>query len=407
MSIAVNGIPFEDLLTPPFDCDHCGPTWHVGSQCPNKNSFRPSVRDYPLTEELVRLATTKENEVWFGCEDEPNLRVRLKKSGSKSYYFVTRHYLQENQNSNIIQYWGSKKHRRFLLGKCSDLTLEQAKREVRRITQNVDFPSDFSRKLSKSITTIEAIEEFYTEKGIKQSRKGWPLRVKNLFNQYVIPHLGSDLIRIVRSDRWLLMVKKATADKETRGRDLHKALKTFLYWASRRQLIYGNPLAQTAHFAIPVYERVWIKPEAARSIYNAAQNLGYPWSAMIALIMTTGETLETVRHIEGRHIDWETGIWTVSHRKSEWQPAKKITLQSGILELLFPHRNPDLLFKSRQLSVRRGQQKYYNRNPINLHTGVLDHLKSASGDTSWRIKDLRSCAQSFLIIEPPEEEIDL
>jgi len=163
---------------------------------------------------------------------------------------------------------------------------------------------------------------------------------------------------------------------------------TFLYWAVERDLIDANPLARMKSPTPPVREPIRLLPSELRSIYDAAQKLGAPWSVMVGLTMITGEAIEDIRHLRDRDIDWTSQTWTV-----EWRGApsafssrlRTIRLRPEVLALLARYRDTKgYFFQSPRSLLSR---------PINFYAEVIERLKEQSGvNSDWGIKDIRAKA---------------
>ncbi|MBW7909505.1 MAG: DUF4102 domain-containing protein [Kiritimatiellae bacterium] len=323
-----------------------------------------------LTDELVQSASPGNSEAWWRDTENWHLALRIRPTGGKSWYFIP-HRGEDG--------------RRERLGSASDYTVAEARKKADQTVYRLESERPGPR-LRRDMRISRAVAEYFKEHSPSDS--DWFKTVESLFNRYLVPRHSDQMLVGMSKAQWLLMVEKASFERPSRGVRLHKALVTFLYWAVERDLIDANPLARTRAPTPPVKEPVRLLPSELRSIYDAAQKLGAPWSVMVGLTMITGEAIEDIRHLRDRDIDWTSQTWTV-----EWRSApsafssrlRTIRLRAEVLALLARYRDTKgYFFQSPRSLLPR---------PINFYTEVIERLKEQSGvNSDWGIKDLRGKA---------------
>lgn len=323
-----------------------------------------------LTDELVQSASPGNSEAWWRDTENWHLALRIRPTGGKSWYFIP-HRGEDG--------------RRERLGSASDYTVAEARKKADWTAYRLESERPRPR-LRRDMRISRAVAEYFKEH--PPSDSDWFKTVESLFNRYLVPRYGDQMLLGLLKAQWLLMVEKASFERPSRGVRLHKALVTFLYWAVERDLIDANPLARMKSPTPPVREPIRLLPSELRSIYDAAQELGAPWSVMVGLTMITGEAIEDIRHLRDRDIDWEACTWTV-----EWRGApsafpsrlRAIPLRAEALALLAPYQaTKGYVFQSPRALLPR---------PINFYAEVVERLKERSGvNSDWCIKDLRGKA---------------
>lgn len=323
-----------------------------------------------FTDELVQSALTGNREAWWRDTENWHLALRIRPTGGKSWYFIP-HRGEDG--------------RRERLGSASDYTVAEARKKADWTAYRLQSERPGPR-LRRDMRISRAVAEYFKEHSPSDS--DWFKTVESLFNRYLVPRYGDQMLIGVPKAQWILMVEKASFERPSRGIRLHKALVTFLYWAVERDLIDANPLARMKSPTPPVREPIRLLPSELRSIYDAAQELGPPWSVMVGLTMITGEAIEDIRHLRDRDVDWTSQTWTV-----EWRSApsafssrlRTIRLRAEVLALLARYRNTKgYFFQSPRSLLPR---------PINFYTEVIERLKEQSGvNSDWSIKDLRGKA---------------
>ncbi len=334
-----------------------------------------------LTNELVQSALPGDREAWWRDTENWHLALRIRPSGGKSWY-----YLPDRGDDG----------RREYLGSVSDYTVEEARKKTDWTAYRLEGGRP-RPKLRRDMRVSQVLAEYFKE--YPPSDRDWFKTVERLFNRYLVPRYGDQILIGIRKAQWILMAEKASFERPSRGVGLHKALVTFLNWAVCRDLIDANPLGRTKPPIPPARTPVRLSPSELRSIYDAAQELGAPWSGMVGLTMITGEAIEDIRHLCGRDIDWRNGTWTVESigASSQFLTAlRTIPLRAEALTLLAPYRNAKgYFFQSPRSLLPR---------PINFYAEVIERLKDKSEVKSdWGIKDLRGKA-TWLLREDSEAE---
>lgn len=323
-----------------------------------------------LTDELVQSALPGDREAWWRDTGNWRLALRVRPTGGKSWYFIP----DRGEDG-----------RRERLGSASDYTVAEARKKADRTAYRLESERP-RRRLRRDMLISRVVGEYFKEHPPCDS--DWFKTVESLFNRYLVPRYGDQILVGVPKAQWLLMVEKASFERASRGVGLHKALVTFLYWAVERDLIDANPLARTRAPTPPVREPFRLLPSELRSIYDAAQELGAPWSVMVGLTMITGEAIEDIRHLRDRDIDWKACTWTVEWRGTPSAFSSRlrtIPLRAEALALLVSYRDTKGYFFQSPRSL--------HPRPINFYAEVIERLKERSGvNSDWSIKDLRGKA---------------
>jgi integrase len=295
------------------------------------------------------------------------LALRLRRTGGKSFYFLDR-------------------GRRERLGRAADYTVAEARKKAEWAIGEFNFEK-LPAKLRRSMRIEQAASEYLKQRPMGSS--DWFKTVESLFSKHLIPRFGSRPLASVRKDQWLLLIEKTALEQRSRGVNLHKSLRSFLSWAVQHGLIEANPLAKTSLdlIRLPFHRKCPIKIDDLCAIYDAAQKLGYPWGAMVGLVILTGEGIEIVRQLRRRDIDFQHHTWTVTnHGRVGRRPYMRVlSLPAAAMDLLAPYQKTDgYLFPSPRKS---------NLTPINFHIEIVEKLRAMSSVRgNWRMRDIKEGA---------------
>lgn len=317
-----------------------------------------------LTDENVRAAIPALQECWVHDVICPALRLRVHPTGGKSYY-VQRSEIEDAGSG------------REFLGDASEFTIAQAREKVRWRAMGV-YLSTPRKKYRRDMRINEVLEKYFQE--YPPERSVWFRTTKTLFYKYIAPRYGDYFLAGIHKERWLTLIETAALDLPSRGINLHKGLRSFLNWSITRGLLQTNALSRTK-VELPIFE-VPPNPKSLSvdnlcDIFRAAQDLGEPWSTMVALFVLTGEAMEHVRHVANGNIDWDTNIWTPERRAA---PKWTVQLSPEAVKLLAPYRDrKNYFFQSPRSAL-----------PINFYTEIIEQLRTKTWiPWEWTIRDIR------------------
>lgn len=383
MGVAPGGMPYIDddpVLSVRADHDAWGDAdeFYEPIPRPRVNGSRQGYLHF--TDELVQSALPSDREAWWRDTENWRLALRIRPTGGKSWYFIP----DRGENG-----------RRERLGSASDYTVTEARKKADWTAYRFQTERP-NRRLRRDLRVIQVVAEYFKER--RPSDSDWFKTVESLFNRYLLPRYADDILLGIRKEQWVLMVEKAAFERASRGVGLHKALVTFLNWAAKRDLIDANPIARTHPPTPPFRIPVHLSPFELHSIYDAAQELGAPWSVMVGLTMITGEAIEDIRHLRDRDIDWDAWTWTVEWRGARFaspSPLRTVKLQPAALALLAPYRPTKGYFFQSPRSL--------HPKPINFYAEIIERLKEGSDVKSdWGMKDIKG--RAVWLVHKGEEE---
>lgn len=368
-----HGIPFVDAANIANGIRHPDEVLNL-SDGPAKSKrishIKGSIERFPLTDHFVQTLQVGEKENIIGDSQNCHLVLRTRPTGSKTWYFNPGRDGGKRQRIGTIAEY-SAAEARIKAGWIHAEREQSYKRPVRR--------------LPIETTLTEAAQKYFKQD--MATCKGRP----GLFKKYLLLENGDRALSKLEPRVWFLAVDKAGFDNSSRAHQLHTTLKAFLFWSSERGLVKSNPLARTSPPFPLKYEPAPLCETDVRAIYDAAQNIGWPWSALFGLTMLTGQPMEYVRHIQNTDIDWNNGIWLAAHGENpdhRPKPSRSSSLGSRALALLEPGRtSKGYIFQSVRTPLSQ---------PIHVYSEIISRIKHLSGvDIHWRIKDIRGRLKSF------------
>ena len=170
--------------------------------------------------------------------------------------------------------------------------------------------------------------------------------------------------------------------RESRARALHAALSVMFGWLVERRRLKANPMALLSAPAAPRARERTLSDEEVCRFWRAAGEVSTPFSAVLRLLLLTGQRLNEVAGMRREEVDLENGVWRIPGERTKNHRAHAITLAPiarAIVERAAERATGDLLFTTTQTSPISGWSKVKGRLDARMGEGI----------PPWRLHDLR------------------
>ena len=321
----------------------------------------------------------------------PGLVMRVSQGGSKTW---------------LLRYRASGSHRRFKLGTYPALSLAEARKEATKARARVlgghdpQRERDKARAAAKPLALGEAITE-YDKRHLQSLNSG--AIVRRQLEMYLKPALGRlPLVDVTRGDV-LRAIDAVPQPGAANG--AFKAARSLFNWAVSRDYLTSNPLAgvKMPH-KLKARERALSDAEM-RTVWAAADRMGYPFGAYVKLLALTGQRRSEVARMKRAEIDG--GIWTIPRENTKNDRTQMVPLSPAALAVLddMPKFKGPHMFTSGD-----------GKKPISGFAKAKQRLDSIAARlvaegyapvASWRLHDLRrTVATGMAADETPPHVIE-
>ncbi len=334
--------------------------------------------------------------------DRPKLAVRLRPSG-RSY---------------ILMLWDRERRCKVTrtLGKCSDITPEQARAQADRIIGKVAEGEDIRRERAAGTPLAELVKAWHEAKE-KRNRTADEMRDKALdylgsletkpagevtredigtVHHHIATKGRRRVKRRVGDELRLVEVGKvgipATADKWL-------AIMSSVYgWAQAKGLVADNPCKGI--------QKAFNAKEASRSTYLQGEPLLRFWKALEAdpdadvrdallVMLYTGQRKGNVLSMKWDHVDLAAGLWSIPAEQTKQQKMQTNALGSQAAEIL-ARRYGDASTPWVFPASRTGADGTVGHMTETRPRDAWERITKAAGIEGTRIHDLRHTAGSWL-----------
>jgi integrase len=158
-------------------------------------------------------------------------------------------------------------------------------------------------------------------------------------------------------------------------------------WCLERGIVDTSPVANSK---APAKERSRdrvLEDEELAAIWSACDGLGWPWWALVRLLIVTGQRRDEVAHMAWPDLDLERRLWTLPRELTKADRAHEVPLSELAVEILagMPRLGDRLVFPA---------NRHGSRNPVSGFSGMKRRLDTLCRVTGWRLHDLRRTAAS-------------
>jgi integrase len=253
--------------------------------------------------------------------------------------------------------------------------------------------------------SVEAVVAEFVEKHVRRSNK--PSTAKEyerlLAKEIVEPWRGRRLSEVARRDVNMLLDDIVDRGAPIAANRILAILRKFCRWAVAREIIEHSPCdGVMARSAETPRERV-LDDREVRLIWKAADTLGWPYGAIVRLLLLTGQRRGEVVGMRWDEVDLEKRLWSLPASRTKNKRPHALPLSSAAIDILtsLPRIENDggLVFPAR---ASRGE----NAGPVSAHSKAkarLDHaiaeISASEGSArpaQWGFHDLRRSTASGL-----------
>jgi integrase len=171
------------------------------------------------------------------------------------------------------------------------------------------------------------------------------------------------------------------------------AIKTFLNWCVARDILAVSP-CQGIKPPTPEKSRDRVLDDAELvRVWKAAGKIGYPFGAMVRLLIATGQRRDEVAQIQWQEIDFDKRLWTLARERTKNDTAHEVPINDIVLDILntIP-RHDGYVFSTNGGSTPSSNYSQNKRRLDSLLPGLPD----------WRLHDLRrTCATGLAKLGVP------
>lgn len=308
--------------------------------------------------------------------DVPGLRVRVGKSGAKTF---------------ILRKRAAGKIKNITVGRYGPrFGLADARKKARALVSDLEAgkaPPTPQRRSQATTGTIRALlPAFLASKEHLRSHR----EIKRILEGYVLPALGDRFADSVTRAEITALVDSIAAKAPVQARAVHAQLSSFYSWAMPRlDRLDANPCRDAGRPTKPAARDRVLSDEEVRALWLAAEEAGSPWGPAIKLLLLTGARRSEVFEADRAEFDLKAEQWTVPAARAKNGVPHIIPLSQAavsIVKAIPPVENSPKLFPARG-NLENGPSGI-TKAQLRLRSAVDKALERVEGER-WTLHDIR------------------
>jgi integrase len=327
---------------------------------------------------LTKLPTPTEGRGVYRDEKTPNLCVRVTPTGNKTFSFFKKI---------------NGRPRRITLGRFPEVTVEQARREARRLAGEVaqDIDPSAARRQGRGEVTLGELFKMYLDNHAKPHKRTWQ-DDQLQFDRYLTGWASRKLSEITKAEVARLHGRIGHKAPVAANRMLALLSAVFNY-ATGQALAGHNPARGVKRYREKSRDR-FLRADELKRFFAALNDERTPelWRDFFSVCLLTGARRSNVAGMRWANIDFDRGVWRVGGEESKSGEPLLIVLADPAVDILRRRREsaPDaeLVFPSPRDPAK----------PVSEPKTAWRDIRRRTGLDDVRIHDLRRTLGSWQAI---------
>jgi integrase len=327
----------------------------------------------------------------------PGLSLRVTAAGHKSFVLIARYPLNPKNPT------------RRALGDYGKITLEQAREKARSwlalIGKGIDPKVEDARQKAEAgrrqINTFAAVAAEFLDRHASGLRKAGEAR--RIVNQEFVKRWGARPVIDIRPEEAAAAIRAIV--KRGARYQAHNALgylRRLFNWAigTHEFGIDASPVERLSPKDLigkrEARERTLTDAEL-RTVWDAAELMGYPYGPLIRLLVLTGQREREVSDMNWSEINFDQALWTIPAVRMKGDRAHEVPLASKTLALL--RSLPRFSAGEFVFTTTDGVKA------VNGFSKAKARIDKLSGVEKWKFHDLRRTMRTHLSALPVQDMV--
>ena len=327
----------------------------------------PRLVNKSLTDVAVRKAQPREQRYDLYDAALRGFGLRVAISGTKSWFVMHR------VNGRMI---------RHTIGRYPEWSLAEARykaADALKRMESGETPRAFNGDLFEIV-----LEEWFKRDQAKNRSVG---TVQNALVKHALPSFQGQPIKTIRKADILRLIDGiADSGAPVQANRVLAYLRRFFNWCIERDLLDDSPASGIKAPAKETSRERVLTLVELQAVMEAAARIGYPWGAMTALLLLTGQRLEEVANATWDEFNLDKGEWALAGERTKNGRPHIVHLSDAALAVIG------------ELPMVDGQRWLFcttSRGPVKGFSKAKARLDKECGVTNWTFHDLRRTFATF------------
>jgi len=237
--------------------------------------------------------------------------------------------------------------RRYTIGKhgspwTADKARERAADLLEMVRKKVDPLRAERDRLASAAESQKDAERFafdtYADTFIKRHVEARGLRsaadIRSVFRRDLKPHFGTKPLTAIRRSDVQACIDAIGERSGSAANKAHKWLRKLFQFAVNRGDLHSSPMKGMAQPHEEGRRQRVLRGDELVFVWNAAGDLGEPWTPFVRLLILTGQRLREVAGMQWREVDLGAANWIIPAARSKNKREHLIPLSPEVVEIL-------------------------------------------------------------------------
>jgi integrase len=308
----------------------------------------------------------------------PGLALRVSPKGQKTWCLFYRGPAKSDPSKTVVK--------RLKLGTYPMLKLTEAREEARRYQRSIEKGEDpvtvkaqqkAEARAARANTVSAVVDEFF-ERHAKRQNRSWE-ETRKIFDRHILPVWGDrPITSITRRDALDLLDGLVDRDMPIMANRVLAHVRKLFNWCIERDILETAPIAQIKAPGKEVVRDRALEDHEITAVWEAFDDLGYPFGPMFKLMLATGQRRGEVAGMRWSEVT--DGLWTIPKERAKSDRANAVPLSAVAKEILesVPQFSGDYVFSGTS-----------GKRPVSGYSNAKQRAEKMCDLESWTLHDLR------------------
>jgi integrase len=277
--------------------------------------------------------------------------------------------------------------RKYTIGTFPRFDLKTARERARDALRSVEEGRDPANEKaeSKKVRTAEELcREFIDNHCKHNNRSSTVYLVELALQNHVLPAWRGRVVTDITRDDIKSLLRKIAVETPAAANRLHAIIRKMFNYAFDEGLVKESPCVRIAQITKHEDRDRVLSDSELRSIWIAADQVGYPFGSVVKVLVLTGQRRNEVAEMRWSELDLDRGIWTLPAARCKNGKSHEVQLAPQVVKILRSvPRMSDYVF-----SYDGGH------SPLTMSSNLKDRIDVSAKVEDWRLHDLRRSAAS-------------
>ena len=332
-----------------------------------------------LTDPFIKAMPKPEKRIEIPDGAKPGLFLRVTPSGHKSF---------------VYRYRSGSEIKRYTIGSYSNVSLSDARKEVKRIHRDLKMGIDpivQKNRITQKQLTFRELAELFQKEHFKKLKESTRRDYKSRINKHLVPEFGRMAIEDIQRGHIKRFLMPFAEDQPSHANRMQSILSKIFSFAVNEEFTNNHPLKKMPKFGNEIKRERWYNKEEVKALWKAFEERPQPLQSLLKVLLLTGQRLGETSRMKWEDIDTGRAIWIIPESETKAGRMHAVPVAGGfkdILEALHPLTgHTDYVFAS----------PFDNSKPLTYFKPAMEDIrKCEEAPKDFRIHDLRRTAATYM-----------